>query len=174
MIVEIAFVKSEQQIQNQWSLHTEGNGEPPGVQVAALMSSSIHSKGTVPVLFFFGEAVTGLVPSCYCICFFTIHRMFCMCCEHALLSINYALKTIFPFSQGLIRVGIRSWLFVCSSGASSTFLCFCNRAVLLSSCGNTFSVALTFTRSLKFASKYQDMSDHMQKYMGWGCWTLLA
>lgn len=123
---------------------------------------------------FLGEVVTGLVPSCYCICFFTIHRMLCTCCKHPLPSVNYALKAIFPSSQGGICVGISSWLFVCSSGASSIFLCFCYRTVLLSSCENTFSVALTFTRSLKFAPKHPDMPDHMQKFMGWHCWTLLA
>lgn len=63
MIVKNAFIKSEQQIQNQWSLHTKGKGEPSWcVQVAALMSSSIHNQGTVPALFL-GEGLYLLVTA---------------------------------------------------------------------------------------------------------------
>lgn len=48
MIGDFAFAKSEQKIKKQKSFFTEGEGEPPGVYVAALMSCSVHNQGTVP------------------------------------------------------------------------------------------------------------------------------
>lgn len=114
MIADMAFIKSEQQIQNQWSLHPKGGENLLVFRQQHWWVPASTIRGHPQSVLFLGEVVTGLVPSCCCICFFTIHRMLCTCCKHVLLSINYALKAIFPSSQGGICVGIISWLFVCS------------------------------------------------------------
>lgn len=98
--------------------------------------SQSDSSLSFPIVPFLAGAITVLVSSCCLFYLFTIHRMLCMCYIHV-FPIDYALKNILPCWQGWI-----SLVTVCSSGASSIFLCFCHRTFLLSSWGNTFSVAL--------------------------------
>lgn len=144
MIFEFELAKSEQQIKEQWSFPIEDEGEPPGVQIAALVTSASTTRGrsqsdsplSFPFVPFLARAAAVLVASCCLFYRFTIHGMLCICCIDG-FPMDYALKTTLPCCQGWIYL-----VTVCSSGAPSVFLCFCYRTFLLSSCGNTFSVAL--------------------------------
>lgn len=159
-------------------------GESHSILVAALISYSIHGQETAPgdsisslhfsFVPFLAEAIKVLVATCYLLYHFTIHRMFCICCIHVLLSLDCALESIFSCFQGWIHLVISNWLCVCLYIWSLKHLSLLQLQIspTLFLWEYFLCDSLPFTVGLKFTTKHEKIFDHMQKCIRWTCWPL--